>query len=357
MSAAWKTQLEKLQKNRGGKKGAQLKKYLACFPSNYLEDHLPTQAIDDINHIEKLSTTNPLDMDFYYIEQAGKPTLHLRLFQWQAPIALSDILPILENMDLRTLSESPYQLTIQKQSIYISDFSICYIKNKPINLKQLKDLFTDALLHIFLGNAESDGFNKLILSAALSWKKIIILRAYAKYLRKVGFRFSQAYIEQTLANHPALAETLVNLFLVLHDPKQKSTRHKIVEQLEKKLINALESVTSLDEDKIIRRYLSLIKATLRTNYFQTSANKQPKPYLAIKLNSRAIPELPLPVPLYEIFVYSPRFEAIHLRNTKVARGGIRWSDRREDFRTEILGLMKAQTVKNAVIIPSGAKGG
>lgn len=363
MPAIWKTLLEKqLKKANGNKKGAQLtKKYADSFPAGYQDEYSIIKVIDDINIIEKLSTDNPLEISLYYTSNSssdkGETSLHLRLFQYEIPIPLSDILPILENMDLRTMNECPYDLIVQKKSIYISDFRVTYVKSKGLELNKIKQLFSDTLIQIYLKQVESDGFNKLVLGASLAWREIMILRAYAKYLRQVGFRFSQRYIEQTLANHPLIARNLVQLFFALHNPHKKAAHKKMGAQIEKQIRQALEAVTSLDEDKIIRRYLDIIKATLRTNYFQLTSQKQHKAYLSIKLSSRAIPELPLPVPLYEVFVYSARFEAIHLRNTKVARGGIRWSDRREDFRTEILGLMKAQTVKNAVIIPSGAKGG
>ena len=176
-------------------------------------------------------------------------------------------------------------------------------------------------------------------------------------MRQIGFRFSQPYIEHTVINHPDIAKNLVQLFFAMQDPETFSPKNNLPLQIEDQILKALESVKSLDEDKIIRQILALIKATLRTNYFQNRKDGATMEYLSIKLNSRTIPDIPLPTPLYEIFVYSTRFEGIHLRNTKVARGGIRWSDRREDFRTEILGLMKAQVVKNAVIVPSGAKGG
>ncbi|EKD73766.1 MAG: hypothetical protein ACD_45C00193G0001 [uncultured bacterium] len=191
----------------------------------------------------------------------------------------------------------------------------------------------------------------------LSLSGVTVLRAYAKYLRQVGFRFSQAYIESALANHADITKALVELFKAKHSIVRNTATKKQCDAILRRILALLESVTSLDEDFIIRRFLALIQATVRTNFFQKTADGQQKAYLSLKFRSHDIPELPLPAPLFEIFVYSPVFEGIHLRNALVARGGIRWSDRREDFRTEILGLMKAQTVKNAVIVPSGAKGG
>jgi len=352
MPQTWKELLQKKISRSLGEK------YLNAFPVGYRDDNSVAQAVQDIQFIENLSAENPLEINFHYVIENEQPNLYLRLFQWEKPMALSDVLPMLENMDLRTFNERPYQIVLpDNNSVWISDFSVAYKKPEKLDIEPVAELFRDAFTQIYLGVAENDGFNRLVLGAGLSWREITVLRAYTKFLRQVGFRFSQAYIETTLAAHHDITTQLVQLFLLQHNPAQKSAVKKQAEQIEKQILLALEKVTSLDEDRILRRMLDLIKATLRTNYFQTLPDGKPKSYLSLKFNSRAIPEMPLPIPLYEIFVYAPRFEAIHLRNTKVARGGIRWSDRREDFRTEILGLMKAQKVKNAVIVPSGSKGG
>lgn len=358
MALTWKEQLQRhLIRLYGNKKGLALnKKYSDAFQHGYMDEYPADVAANDIGHIEKLSAHKTLEINLYFAPEKEYP-LHLRLIQWQKPIPLSDILPMLENLDLRTYNERPHKIILDDEtSVWISDFAVVYTKAE-FDIHKVNNLFQEAFTHIYLGLAENDGFNKLVLGAQLSWREIIILRAYAKYLRQVGFRFSQAYIEKALIDNATLSKNLVELFLILHDPKKQSKAPHFAATLEHNILQGLENVNSLDEDRIIRRMLNLIRATLRTNYFQTNNDNQPKVYLSLKLNSREIPELPLPTPLYEIFVYSPRFEAIHLRNTKVARGGIRWSDRREDFRTEILGLMKAQVVKNAVIVPSGAKGG
>jgi glutamate dehydrogenase len=351
MDQSWKEQLQKaLIQQMGPKRGAALsEKYASAFSASYLEDYACDAAVSDIAHIETLSQDHPVSLFFYL---APNQALHLRLFQFNEPLPLFDTLPMLENMDLRIINERPYKISLKESQCWISDCSVAYTKS--IQIEQIKDIFQETFIQIRSGLCENDGFNKLTLSAQLSWREITILRAYAKYLRQIGFRFSQTYIEETLVNNPSITKNLVALFKTRHDPAQASDG---ATKLENAIVQALENVTSLDEDRIIRQMLHLIKATLRTNYFQTDEQGQPKPSLSFKLNSQAIPELPLPQPLYEIFVYSPRFEGIHLRSAKVARGGIRWSDRREDFRTEILGLMKAQKVKNAVIVPSGAKGG
>lgn len=360
MARTWIDQLQvQLVKQFGKNKGATLnKKYSSTFPLTYQEDFSAIAAVDDITSMEQLSEQNPLEINFYQEERDGEKRLYLKLIQFGKPIPLSDVLPMLENMDLRTYNERPYKIVLEKNNVvWIDDFSVSSVNKTELNLEKIKAKFRDTLISTYLGIAENDGFNKLVLGAGLSWREISILRAYAKYLHQTGFHFSQAYIEKTLAAHPDIASDLVNLFLLKFDPKQAEKSAKQIDILSHKIQISLESVTSLDEDRILRHVWEIINVTLRTNYFQTTESGTPKSYFSFKLNSAKVPDLPLPRPLFEIFVYSPRFEGIHLRNAKVSRGGIRWSDRREDFRTEILGLMKAQKVKNAVIVPSGAKGG
>lgn len=353
MARTWIEQLETiLVKNQGEKKGkALIEKYAPIFTPSYIDDYSAEMAVSDIASMEKLSPTNPLEADFYYSENV----LHLRLFQLGKPKPLSDILPILENLDLRIDSASSHVVILDEQPIWIGDFIVIYSK-QTIEIEKVKSLFQETLAKVYFGLAENDGLNKLVIDAHLDWREIMLLRTYAKYLRQIGFRFTQHYIEKALLNHPEITRLLIDYFKLLHDPKKYSKDNKAIAETEAQILHLLDAVTSLDEDKILRRLLDLIKATLRTNYFQTKDGEY-KTYLTVKLNSRMIPEIPLPTPLYEIFMYSPRCEGIHLRNTKVARGGIRWSDRPEDFRTEILGLMKAQVVKNSIIVPSGAKGG
>lgn len=363
MATTWAKRLETLLiQQHGPKKGMVLaKKYAHAFSISYNDEYTTDIALHDIDKIEGLSHDHPLEMYLYIAPGKTNSPLHLRLYQWEQNIPLSDILPMLENLGLRTNSERPNKITLEKdQEIWISDFVVVYTQDTALDLGQVNQLFEDAFNSIYFGKVENDGFNKLTLGASLTWREVQILRTYAKYLHQIRFRFSQPYIEAALIKHTSITNQLINLFKALHDPeknKKMGVINKVAAQIETQILESLEAVTSLDEDRIIRRLLDLIKLTLRTNYFQKDAQGEHKPYLAIKLNSLRIPEMPLPTPLYEIFVYSPRFEAIHLRNTRVARGGLRWSDRREDFRTEILGLMKAQVVKNSIIVPSGAKGG
>lgn len=352
MRDPWKATLQKiLVKNYGKKEGLQLTKvYGNIFPANYCDTYEAHIAAQDIIYLQQLSNTNPLITHFYQEKKTNEPLLHLRLFQWKKPIALSDSLPMLENFNLRTYRERSYEVTLKKQSLWISDFTVIYPDS--FNIKATRDLFKEAFSHVYLGYAENDSFNKLILGALISINEVVLLRAYAKYLRQVGFPFSQAYIEKAFVSHAPITKKLVELFIIRHLPLQKHRKKKST-LIEDAILRLLDNVQSLDEDRIFRRTVDLIKATMRTNFFQKEFI-QP---LAFKFSSKVIPELPKPVPLYEIFIYSAEFEAIHLRNKKVARGGLRYSDRPEDFRTEVLALMKAQIVKNAIIVPSGAKGG
>lgn len=358
MTAEWNKQLqERLIKKFGPKQGASLyAKYANAFGSTYRDSCSPRRAASDIKRIERLSAESPLAIRLYMLREATDYPLHIRSFQWQQPTPLSDILPVLENLDLRTYDERTYKIVVDNHTIWIRDFSLSYINNS-LDVKAVRNVFEEAVIQVYFRRLENDGFNRLILAAGLSWREVVILRTYAKYLHQINFRFSQTYIENALVHNPQICHDLIELFTTLHDPSSRNKALSKAKQIEKRINIALEQVNSLDEDRIIHTLLSLIKATLRTNYFKLNTENMPNETLAIKLNSNAVPNIPLPIPLYEIFVYSPQFEAVHLRGGKVARGGLRWSDRREDFRTEILGLMKAQKVKNSVIVPTGAKGG
>jgi glutamate dehydrogenase len=356
---SWPDELrENLVEYYGEEAGNQLAcKYNHAFPASYREDFIPRTAIFDIEHMEKLSKENPLGMIFYQpLDESSTTQLRFKLFRAEYPIPLSDVLPILENMGLRVIAEKPHEITLKQGCIWINDFGMTPLQNTVINVDAIQESFQEAFAKIWAKEVENDGFNRLVLSAGLTWKETTIFRAYTKYLRQTGFTFSQPYIEQAIAKHPTIAKQLIELFTVNFDPQREADRSHFP-ALKKALFQSLVHVISLDEDRIIRRFVDMIQATLRTNYFQTDENGQPKNYVAIKLNPRRIPEIPLPHPQFETFVYAPQFEGAHLRASKVARGGIRWSDRPEDFRVEILSLMKAQQVKNAVIVPSGAKGG
>ncbi|NOH47025.1 NAD-glutamate dehydrogenase [Vibrio rotiferianus] len=361
VSTSWDDRLkESIIANFGESKGLPLsKEYMSAFPRSYKEDMMPGSAVADIERLEALSDDNKLGMLFYrpQEEAAESKAVRLKLYHRDEPIHLSDVMPMLENLGLRVIGESPYEIeTNNGQTFWILDFSMLHKSDKTVDLREARDRFQHAFAAIWAGNLESDGFNRLVLGASLSGREISILRAYARYMRQVGFPFSQQYIEDTLSHYPDLATGLVNLFAKRFDPKHKGSE-KGQNDLIKKITEELDRVESLDDDRIIRRYMEMITATLRTNYYQLDEDKQPKPWLSLKMKPSEIPDIPQPVPAFEIFVYAPDIEGVHLRGGKVARGGLRWSDRQEDFRTEILGLVKAQQVKNTVIVPVGAKGG
>jgi glutamate dehydrogenase len=332
-------------------------KYAKAFPGSYTEYYRPQTAINDIVQMELLSHETPLGMVFYKRTDKNPETLRFKLFHGEHPVALSDVLPTLENMGLRVIGERPHEIIFKDGKIvWINDFDVVYVRDKEIAVESVRDIFQNAFAKIWFRSAEDDGFNRLVLEAHLTWREVAVLRAYTKYLRQTGFTFSQNYVEQALINNPDIAKNLINLFKLRFTPTT-SMAHPDTSSLAAQIEQSLEDVASLDEDRILRRILEVILATIRTNYFQTAGEYSYKDYISFKFDPSAISDLPLPRPMYEIFVYSPRVEGVHLRGGKVARGGIRWSDRREDFRTEVLGLMKAQQVKNSVIVPVGAKGG
>ena len=319
-----------------------LKKYHAAFPAGYREFFSALQAVNDIDYFEHLSDEFPLLMSLYHPLEEEKDAIRFKLFRIGATLPLSDVVPILENMGLRIISERPYQIMPKNsKAIWINDYRMTHAFGENFDVEKVKNIFQEAFGNIWWKWADNDGFNKLVLSAELNWREISMLRAYAKYLWQIGFSFSSDHIAAAMYRNPSLALELVNLFKMRFDPNNTVTEHEMKEQ-KIKIENLLDTVLNSNEDKIIRRYLDVIMATLRTNYFQ-KVGEVYKPYFSFKLESAKVPELPLPLPLYEIFVYSTRIEGIHLRGAKVARGGMRWSDRREDFRTEILGLNENTT--------------
>ena len=344
----------------GTTRGGLLRRFMNAFPAAYREKFTGDEAVADIPRILSAGDGDTVFW-VYRRPDAADTELSFKIFRTGQPVALSDVLPMLENRGLRVLSETPFKLrplTAEGQPaprVWLHDFDLVVQDKRPVALEDVRERFHAAFAATWNNRAEDDGFNRLILAAGLDWREIVILRAYAKYLKQAGLTYSQSYLEQALANQSAIASLLVALFHARFNPATADEVRAagIVVEIE----HALDAVTALDEDRILRRYLNLILATLRTNFYQVGADGLPKAYVSFKLDSGRIDDLPKPRPLYEIWVYSPDVEAVHLRGGKVARGGIRWSDRREDFRTEILGLLKAQTVKNAVIVPVGSKGG
>jgi glutamate dehydrogenase len=329
---------------------------LRPFPAGYQAYTDPDQAVADLVQIEAVLAGAALAVSLHPRDGGGAPGL--RLYHAAEPVVLSDILPVLENLGLRIVAEEAFRIDgIAGNAVWVHEFFLAE-GTVPGSLTAVQRRnFEAALVEIAGGGIENDGLNRLILAAGLTARQTTILRLYCKVLRQAGSFYSQAYMEDTLAAHAVVARRLVTLFEHRFNPvAPKGGSLDIVAELQA-IDHALDAVESLDEDRILRNFLLLVLKSVRTNYFQPLPDGSPKPYLSVKLASSQIDLLPLPRPLFEIYVYSPRMEGVHMRAGKVARGGIRWSDRREDFRTEILGLMKAQTVKNAVIIPVGSKGG
>jgi glutamate dehydrogenase len=333
-----------------------LQRYERAFPAGYQARFAGAAAVFDILQLEEAFATDGLTQNLYRPSGRGPHELSLKIYGSVEPRPLSDILPMLENMGVKVVAEMPFDVALDGvgSPVWVRELRMVSEDGMAIDLDAVREAFHETFECVWRGEIENDGFNKLVLRAGLVARQVLILRAYCKYLRQAQIPFSQTYMEQTLARNPRIARALVDLFLERFDPRRAGAGSA---ELRAGIDTLLEGVQNLDEDRILRRFLNLIEATLRTNYFQSQPDGHHKPYFSFKLNSRAIEELPLPRPFREVFVYSPRVEAIHLRGGKVARGGIRWSDRREDFRTEVLDLMKTQMVKNAVIVPVGSKGG
>ncbi len=337
-------------------------KYGAAFPAGYTSRYSAKRAISDIQKIKQVMHTQRLTLDLYKPSDFGEGDLRLKVYSLNEPLTLSDVMPILENLGLRAVSELPFEIKPSgaDERVWIHDFFV-QVKNnnEDILLKDIKDTFEEAFLNIWYGHVDNDALNKLILGIGLTGRDIIVLRTYTKYLKQINYPYGQAYIQKALIENAPIARKIVEIFRAMHDPSAgndntpKNTPKAGFKAIEK----LLADVDSLDQDKILRSITAILKSTLRTNFFQTDEAGVPKTYLSIKLDSAAISDIPNPKPFREVFVYSPRMEGVHLRGDEIARGGIRWSDRHEDFRTEVLGLMKAQMVKNAVIVPMGAKGG
>jgi glutamate dehydrogenase len=353
----------------------------AVIPETYKTDVPAANALTDFLRIQQLlADGQDTAFDLWEAESytGGRPVTdvsrqgvwRLTIYRTGSPITLTDVLPRLQHMGVEVVDEHPYEFAGPGMAapFWIYDFGLRRSAEAgqaaaaPSHPGPVKAMFEDALLALWRGDIEDDGFNALVLDAHLTWLQVVVLRAYAKYLRQAGIAFSQRYIERVLALNVSLTRLLVRLFESRFDPAREQGEAERSEAITEEIRGQLDEVAILDHDRILRSYLGLILATLRTSYFQSGprpglATPDGPPYLVVKLDANRIPELPAPRPRFELFAYSPRLEAVHLRFAPVARGGLRWSDRREDFRTEILGLAKAQEVKNSVIVPSGAKGG
>lgn len=355
---------EALNAEMGEERAAELlRRYGNAFAEGYKADHSPRAAVADLSQLEQLvGGEKEFALSLYEPVGAGPGERRFKIYKTGAQVSLSAVLPVLNRLGVEVVDERPYELRCaDRTQAWVYDFGLRMPQSTANGGDYLADdareRFQEAFAATWTGRAENDGFNALVLSAGLNWREAMVLRAYAKYLRQAGSTFSQDYMEDTLRNNVHTTRLLVSLFEARMAPERQRAGTELIDGLMEELDGALDQVASLDEDRILRSFLTVIKATLRTNFFQKAQNGEPHAYVSMKFDPQAIPDLPAPRPAFEIWVYSPRVEGVHLRFGKVARGGLRWSDRREDFRTEILGLVKAQMVKNTVIVPVGAKGG
>jgi len=402
--ATWEDRLAQALKERLGNEESNrlMERFKGSFPVAYTEDVSPWVASYDVENAAKLDGDDDIKMSLYAPRIKRQGDFRFKVFRHHNTIPLSAVLPDLENLGLHVVSERPYELKFADHSIWVQDFDLNLASGKGLELDLVKTRFHEAFGKVVDGELESDPLNKLIILGGLTWRQINFLRGVVKYLLQTGLPYSKEYIEKAMIQHPHISRWLVELFTIRFSPKlevvepkevrtyldrfsekfkiqchhlsveltqyqqdcvdkyvrsRKFTRETMSEKVVKVITALLDTVKSQDEDRIIRHVVDTIKAMLRTNFYQTHADGSFKPAISMKINSSALSFLPKPVPFREIFVYSARVEAIHLRMGKVARGGLRWSDRYEDFRTEVLGLMKAQNVKNSIIVPVGSKGG
>ena len=351
--------IEALGEARGNE---MLRLFGSAFPASYRAEFAARAAVPDIEMMAGLSEAAPIAMMLYRPLEAAGDTLRLKLLRSGAPLTLSGSLPMLEHMGLRVLDERPHRVTPHGGApVWMHDFGLQSMSaGADIDVDAIRPVFEQAFDAVLRGAVESDDFNRLVLAAGLPAGEIVVLRAYAKYMRQTGFALSQSFIENTLATHASVARQLVELFKIRFNPALDSESGERAQRAAVLAVDiglALDDVANLSEDRVLRQALALIQATTRTNFWRRDAQGQPRSFLSFKFDSAKVPGLPEPKPMFEIFVYSTRFEGVHLRGGRVARGGLRWSDRPEDFRTEVLGLVKAQMVKNTVIVPVGSKGG
>ena len=371
----WGDDLRVALTNRWGDKEGRLlsKRYLTAFAAGYRERYDASTATDDIDQIEGLPAAPDVALHPYRDPGDSDNHLRIKVYHWDVPIPLSDVLPVFENMGLRVLDEAPYEMRFSGSAaptesghdcagrkVYIHDFYTEHQSGHEVALEQIGKTFETAFRAVWSGQAENDGFNRLVIEQGLAWRDILVLRMIAKYWRQTGSALSQSLMERTFSQYGEIARDLISLFSCRLQPNHEmilEVRTSQEDEISARISAGLDEVDSLDADRIIRRFRNVIRSILRTNFFQLDENEKPKSNVSFKINSPRVQELPDPKPWVEVFLYSPRFEGVHLRFGKVARGGLRWSDRAEDFRTEVLGLVKAQKVKNSLIVPVGAKGG
>ncbi len=331
-------------------------RYADAFPPSYRGSFTPRAAVADIEELERLVEDGQVGLNVYRTPGNPPTAFKLKLYRRGERVSLTTVMPLLTNLGVVVIDEQPYEIRRDDGApLWIYDFSLEH-DDPGADFAATAELVEQSFAAVWRGEVADDGFNRLVLAAGIGPRYVAVLRVYARYLHQTGIAYSQQYIEETLGQHADAARMLVDLFLARFDPDREE-RVELCEAISVTFLAAVEQIASLDQDRILRRFHNLIVSTLRTNFFQADPDGSQPPYVAVKLDPKSIDDLPEPRPMFEIFVYSPRFEGVHLRSGSVARGGLRWSDRNEDFRTEVLGLVKAQMVKNAVIVPSGAKGG
>jgi glutamate dehydrogenase len=344
--------------NPPDKARALFNRYRDAFSEGFHEAYTPAVAAGDIRVIEGLSEQRPLGVDFHHRLEEEQRAIGLKVWSFARPLPLSERVPVLENMGFRVVDERTYHIEPKDGAgAWFHDMLLERADGGMIELEGGKARLEAAFLMVMRGAAENDGYNALTLHGDIAWRDVALIRTLSRFLRQIRVPFSQDYMWTTLVKHAGIAANIVELFHARFDPRTEAGRDEKQGAIVARIEEELQKVESLDEDRILRRFVNTVQSAIRTNFFQTDSNAQLRPLISVKFESRKLSDLPLPRPLYEIFVYSPRVEGVHMRFGKVARGGIRWSDRPQDFRTEILGLVKAQQVKNAVIVPVGAKGG
>ncbi|WP_374469383.1 NAD-glutamate dehydrogenase [Phenylobacterium sp.] len=334
--------------------------YRDAFPAGYRDRFDAAEALADVAEIEAFGD-EPVRVRAYRTAADGPLAFRFKLYRQGEPAPLAEVLPILENMGLKAMGEAGFAIQREgRRTVWVHDFELMDPRGEHLVFAEVKDAFEDAVAAVWTGLTENDGFNRLVLELSIPWRQAALIRALARYRQQSGLDPTQRAQEEALSNHPGVARLILDLFRTKFDPAIRAdlaARREQADAVMARIIEALQHVESLDDDRVLRRLALLVGAIQRTNYYQPAADGGVKAYISFKVASGELADLPLPKPYREIFVWGVNVEGVHLRFGPVARGGLRWSDRRDDFRTEVLGLVKAQQVKNAVIVPVGSKGG
>jgi len=367
LARTWSDDLESVVRRRAApdEAAAILTIWSDAFPPGYRDAYGAGAAMADLIAIGRLGPTVPIAIRAYREAEDSPRSFHFKLYRDNEPVALADVLPILDHMGLKALSEDGFALTPiaadgGQRTVWVHEFVLDDPRGEKLSFEAVRGMFEAAFLAVWGGQAESDGFNRLVLELAIPWRQAALIRALARYRQQSGFDPSPQVQQQALSDHPKVAQLILDLFRLRLDTAFEGTPAERVSAAKAALAaieEALQEVESLDDDRVLRRLAALVAAVQRTNFYQPGPDGAPKPYISFKVSSRELEDLPDPKPYREIYVASPQVEGVHLRLGPIARGGLRWSDRRDDFRTEVLGLVKAQQVKNAVIVPVGSKGG